>query len=213
MSRGGWRALPRRGGNGPQFSARVPSGRTPPATSSAVASWSAVSATRWVNGPVETRATPSSSSSRTGSDLPGHADHAELLRPEPVDERLDLLAGDDAGHEDDRRADLEEGPAAADRLGDELAPVGAGLGTDEGVGAGVEHEVDPGVPAGARARPRRRRPPRRAASSGPRGCRRRRRCRSPGGRSPPGRRSRPRSPSSPAGPPPRRSARPCRGAG
>src|SRR6185312_2770327 len=81
------RLLPRRARTGGlvehQLRFRVPGGRTPPPATSAAASCSAVSATRWVNGPVETRATPSCSSSRVGSEAPGTAITESLRGPSP----------------------------------------------------------------------------------------------------------------------------------
>jgi len=57
--------------------------RGPPASSPTTASCNAVSATRWVNGPVETRATPSSCSSRTGRDRPGALMRLSFRGPSP----------------------------------------------------------------------------------------------------------------------------------
>jgi len=66
-----------------QFRARVSGGSVPPPTTAATASCSAVSATRWVNGPVDTRATPSACSSLTGSDRPGTLITLSFCGPNP----------------------------------------------------------------------------------------------------------------------------------
>ena len=67
-------------------------------------------------------------------------DRGQPLRAEGVDEGVDLLLGEDRGHEDDGRTGVEERLAALDRVGEHLAAVAvAALG--EGVGAGVQHEV------------------------------------------------------------------------
>ncbi len=121
-----------------QFRARVPSGSVPPARSAAVASCSAVSATRWVNGPVDTRATPSSCSSRTGSDAPGTLMTLSFCGAELLDEHADLLPSDDTRNEHHRCPSVQEGLSAADRLLQQRTAVGVGV-QEHVVASGREH--------------------------------------------------------------------------
>ena len=65
-----------------QLSARVPAGRVPPATTAAAASWSAVRATPLGEGPGGDPGDAELLQLAGGQRGAGHADHAELLRPE-----------------------------------------------------------------------------------------------------------------------------------
>jgi hypothetical protein len=84
--------------------------------------------------------------------VPRHADDAQLLRAQRVDEGGDLLAQDRPGDEHHRCAGIQEGPSTPGRLLDQRATVGIAWGAHEDVGAGVEDEVDPGLPAGPQHR-------------------------------------------------------------
>ena len=88
-SSSGWPAAARE--SRAQFRAWIPSGSAPPASRSAASPASAVSAARWMNGPKETRATPSSASRACGSE-PGHVDHADPAFADALDQRADRAA-------------------------------------------------------------------------------------------------------------------------
>ena len=188
--------------------AQWPRGITPSAYRSAATSCSAVSATRCVMGPYDTRATPSASYS-AADERTGQADDADLALADAFDQLPRHVGVQDAGNEHEVGPCLEVRAATGDRVGDRFLD-GPVVRRARSRRCGRSGRTARPRPLRRRSRPRRPRRRRRAAGGGLPCWRRRRPRRSRAGRSHPGRRNRNRGPPSREGLWRPRSGRPCR---